>query len=270
MVIVAAGLAVLLVPVLVDIARLYWSTPSGAQAPLILASGLWLLWRERGSIRFQPGSVSARWLFVLVPLLLLYLFGRNFHLLGTEAIATYAILITLGYFYIGVPAMHRLWFVWLYLAFLIPPPQSLVVFLTSPLQIGLSEIAVRLLHAASYPIGNSGVSIQIGQYELLVAEACSGIGSLVALLAIGLLFVHLTRPEGGRHALLLLVGIIPIALAANLLRVMIVILLTYHVSDAVAQSFVHGLAGIFTFALSLAGLSALDRFLTSVKRPSLQ
>lgn len=266
MLIVAAGLVMLLVPVVTDMARCHWSTPGGAQGPLVLVSGMWLVWRERASFQFVPPAISARWLFLLGPLLLLYLFARSMRLVGTETLCAYLTLLLLGCFYFGPTTMRRLWFTWIYLAFLIRPPQSLIVALTGPLQIGLSQLSVRLLSLADYPVGNSGVTIQVGQYALLVAEACSGIGSLVALLAIGLLYVHLTKPAGRRHALALLAGIVPIALTANLLRVMIIILLTYHAGDAIAQGFAHELAGLATFSLSLMGMAALDRLLTRLGR----
>ncbi|MDP9085983.1 MAG: exosortase [Pseudomonadota bacterium] len=261
LVVVAGGLALLLLPVISDMARYHWSTPGGAQGPLVLVSGIWLVWRECRSFRFAPPAISSHWLLLIVPLVALYLFGRSLRLIGTESVAALSIIILLGCFYFGLLAMRRTWFAWLYLAFLIRPPQSLVVALTGPLQIGLSEISVRLLALAHYRVGNAGVTIQVGQYELLVAEACSGLGSLIALLAIGLLYVHLTRTPTRRHALLLLIGIVPIALVANLVRVMFIIMLTYYAGDAVAQSFAHELAGLATFSLSLTGMAALDRAL---------
>ncbi len=264
--VVAAGLTLLVIPVIADMARYYWSTPGGAQGPLVLVSAIWLIWRERAAFHFAPPAIPSRWLALLAPLLLLYLFGRSLRLVGTETACAYVTLLFLGCFYFGPATMRRLWFTWVYLGFLIRPPQSLIVALTGPLQIGLSRLSVRLCALAGYPVGNSGVTIQVGQYELLVAEACSGVGSLVALLAIGLLYVHLTRPPARHHAFLLLAGIVPIALTANLLRVIIIILLTYHAGDAVAQGFVHEIAGLATFFLSLMGMAALDRLLTALGR----
>lgn len=259
--VIAGGAAILVLPILADLARNYWTTPAGAQAPLILISGLWLIWRERGALHFAPGSVDGRWLALLAPLGLLYLFARAMHLLGSEAIAVLGILLLLGCYCFGARAMRGVWFIWVYLAFLIKPPQGLVTALTGPLQLGLSSTAVRLLELFDYPIGGSGVSIQIGQYELLIAQACAGLGSLFALSAIGLLYVHLARPATRVHRLALLAGIVPIAVLANLARVITIILLTYHAGDAVAQSAWHGFAGVGTFILSLMGLGLLDALL---------
>ncbi|WP_185829265.1 exosortase [Sphingomonas ginkgonis] len=258
---VLLGLALLVIPTLVSLARLHWSTESGAHGPLILVSGLWLLWRERAAIDWRPGSIRTAWLFLLAPLLLAYVYGRSLALLGTESLALYFVLLLLGFFYWGPATMRRLWFPILYLAFLIKPPFGLVAEATQPLKIAISQLSVSLLHAFGLPIGASGVAIQIAQYELLVRQACSGLGSLLTLLAMGLLFVHLSRPAGRNPALFLLLAIIPIALLANFLRVLGLILLTYYVGDGVAQSFAHDLAGLVSFSLAMLGMFAVDSLL---------
>ena len=118
-----------------------------------------------------------------------------------------------------------------------------------------------ILYWLGYPVANSGVRIQIAQYEVLVQEACAGLGSIFSLLAIGLLYIHLSNRKLSRRSLLLIIEMIPIAVIANVLRVIILLLLTYHVSDAVAQSFAHQIAGLTTFALALLGMFALDAVL---------
>ena len=255
------GIAALLIPTLLSLATRHWSISSGAHGPLILISGTWLIWRERHWLRFQPGGIGQAWLLMLVPLLPLYAFGRGFQLLGTESAALYAMLVLLGFYYWGPAAMRRLWFAVLYLAFLIKPPYGVVAELTQPLKIALSELSVDLLHALGYPIGQSGVLIQIAQYELMVEQACAGLSSLVTLFALGLLYIHLTRPPGRMHAILLLAAIVPIAMVANLLRVIILVLLTYHAGDAVAQSVAHDAAGVVTFSLSMLGMFLFDQLL---------
>lgn len=258
------GIAALVIPTLLSLARQHWSTSNGAHAPLILVSGAWLIWREREWLAFKPGSIGGAWLLLLVPLLTLYAYGRGFQLLGTESAALYGILLLLGFYYWGPAAMRRLWFAVLYLAFLIKPPYGMVAELTQPLKIAISELSVDLLYALGYPIGQSGVLIQIDQYELMVQQACAGLSSLVTLFALGLLYIHLTRPPGRLHAVLLLAAIVPIAMLANLLRVILLVLLTYHAGDAVAQSMAHDAAGVVTFSLSMLGMFLFDRLLDRV------
>ena len=260
------GVGALAIPTLISLAQFHWSTESGAHGPIILVSGLWLLWQGRKTLEFRPGEISPWWLLLLAPLLALYVYARSVSLLGTESAALYLTLVLLAFFYWGTAAVRRQWFAILYLGFLIKPPYSMVAELTQPLKIALSQLSVDLLQSLGYPIASSGVLIQIAQYELLVKQACAGLGSLITLLALGLLFVHLTRPARRAHSVLLLLAIIPVALLANLLRVIVLILLTYHFGDAVAQGFAHDVAGLATFALSLFGMLAVDRLLATIYR----
>jgi exosortase len=262
MAVLVAGVAALVVPTLVALAQGYWDTENGAHGPIILVSGAWLLWRERAHIRFQPGGISSAWLAALLPpLLLLYAYARSFSVLTAETASLYLLLVLLALYYWGPAVMRRLWFAVFYLGFLIKPPSGIVAELTQPLKIWISETAVALLYWLGYPVANSGVHIQMAQYELLVQQACAGLGSIFSLLAIGLLYVHLSKRAFSWRSVLLILGIIPIAMIANLLRVLILLLLTYHFGDAVAQSFLHDAAGLTTFALALAGMLALDHLL---------
>jgi exosortase len=255
--VVTAGVIALVLPTLWGLARYHWSTSDGAHGPIILVSGLWLLFRS-GAPEFRPASIRTAWLVLGVPLLLLILYARTFRLLGFETAAVFATLLLVGAFYWGPQALRSRWVPIAYLAFLIKPPDIVVVQLTQPLKIMISEVAVAALHAAGYPIAGSGVLIQVAQYELLVQQACAGLGSLLTLLAMGMIYVYLTRPPSRAHVVALLLSVVPIAILANLLRVIILVLLTYHVGDDVAQSFAHDLAGMFTFVMAMLGMLLVD------------
>lgn len=264
---VVLGIAALLVPTLLSLARDYWSTDNGVHGPLILVTGAWLVWRERAIIHVRPGSIAGWKLPVfLPPLLLLYAYGRIFNGLVVETAALYAMLVLLGFYYWGPQVMRRIWFAVIYLGFLIRPPSEVIAELTQPLKIALSSVAVTILHFFGYPVGNSGVSIQIAQYELLVQQACAGLGSIVSLLAIGLLYLHLVNHASRARNLVLLLAIIPIAVLANLIRVLGIVLLTYYAGDAVAQSVAHEITGLLTFTLAILGLLALDGLIGLMQR----
>lgn len=259
--VLTAGLAAIVIATLLSLAQQHWSTSNGAHAPIILVTGLWLVWREREHIRFAPGAISAAWLALLAPLLLIYAYARSFGLLGSESASLYAILLLFGFYYWGPRVMRRLWFAILYLGFLIKPSYGVVAELTQPLKIAISTASVDVLAAFGYPVASTGVVIQMAQYELLVQQACAGLASLLTLMAMGLLYVHLTRSSGYARPALLLLAIVPIAMLANLLRVILLLLLTYYFGDAVAQSLAHDAAGMVTFFLSMFGMFAFDALL---------
>jgi exosortase len=103
------------------------------------------------------------------------------------------------------------------------------------------------------------VTIFVAQYELLVEDACSGLHSLLGLVAVTLLYVYLTRGASWRLALLFAALAIPIAIVANILRIVVLVLLTYFFGNGVAQGFLHQAAGLLLFGTALLLVFAVDR-----------
>jgi exosortase/archaeosortase family protein len=103
--------------------------------------------------------------------------------------------------------------------------------------------------------------ITVGQYELLVADACSGLNSMFSLAALGALFIHIMGRASRLHTILLVLSIVPIAFVANIVRVISLVLITYHFGDAAGQGFLHGAAGIALMIGALAMLILLHRLL---------
>src|SRR5205085_4430213 len=132
------------------------------------------------------------------------------------------------YLLVGGRLVRALWFPLLYLAAALPPPDTLVSLLTQPLKIGISQSVVTLLHTLGYPIANSGVTIQVSNYELLVAAACAGLNSIITLSAICLFYVYLRHRSDFTSFLIVGLLIIPVAIFSNFIRVMTLVLITYY------------------------------------------
>jgi exosortase len=147
---------------------------------------------------------------------------------------------------------------------MIPLPGPLVDALTGPLKHWISVIAEQVLYVAGSPISRDGVTLTIGQYEMLVADACSGLHSMFSLSALGVLFMYMAARTSVLHNGLMLASILPIAFAANIVRVMILVLITYHFGDAAGQGFLHGAAGVVLMMVSLAVLLVVDGVLARV------
>ena len=103
--------------------------------------------------------------------------------------------------------------------------------------------------------------LSIGPYQLLVADACSGLRSLISTSAIGLLYVYLTGHRSVLRNGVLVASLLPIAFAANVIRVLVLVLVTFYLGDAAGQGFIHGMAGILLFVVGLIVLVALDALL---------
>ena len=265
--VLAAGLAAVAVPTMTFVARVSWSTEAGAHGPIVLFTGLWLLWRLWPEARpFVAPPRTAAVVAALAVTLPLYLVSRIAQIVEVQGYLMYAVVLAAAYAMIGLPAMRRLWFPLLYLAFMFPLPDTLVAALTGSLKIMISHAAVALLYQFGYPIGSAGVSIQVGQFQLLVAAACSGLNSIVALTAISLFYVYMRHQANWRYALLLTAFILPVAIFTNFIRVLILILLTYHAGDDAAQGFLHNFAGLTMFTVALLTIFALDSAIEPVWR----
>ncbi|THD65111.1 exosortase V [Phenylobacterium sp.] len=266
------GFAALAVPTLVSLGNGTWTKEAGAHGPIVLATGAWLIWRNAAVMRqlAAPGSQVLGWLAFLASLGL-YVFGRTFDFITFEAMGLFGVGLSMLYVLFGGRALLKTWFPFFYLAFLIPPPNWLMDRLTAPLKQFVSSAATGALYLTGLPIEREGVTIHVAQYSLLVEDACSGMNSLVGLIAISLFYIYLLRGSSVRYSAVLTLFVVPIAVLGNILRVMTLILLTYFAGDEVAQGFIHGLAGLFLFAVDLLLVFGVDvvlaRFLPKSWRP---
>jgi exosortase len=258
----AIGFAALTVPTMISLAQQSWSHEFGAYGPIVLVTGLWLLWRQVPELR-HAGEPGSPWLTAAILILALasYAFGRAFDFLTLEAGGVYGAGIAILQSRLGSRILLRHWFPLLYLAFAIPPPGSVLADITAPLKQLVSLAATDWLHAFGVPVARQGVTIFVAQYQLLVEDACSGMNSIVGLVAVSLLYIYLMRGSNWVYSLILVAFVIPIAVIANIFRIMVVILLTYFFGNEVAQGILHFTAGMLLFATALACVFALDRLI---------
>ncbi|HEV2365930.1 MAG TPA: exosortase V [Caulobacteraceae bacterium] len=261
----AAGLLVLGLPTAWSLKDQVWSHDFGAYGPIILAAGGWLLWREAGKwgAAARPGPAWATAL-ILLPSLGSYVFGRAYDYITLETAGVYGVFLAMLWATIGPRLMVRHWFPLLYLALVIPPPNSLLDSATAPLKQFVTWAATSGLAHFGVPVAREGVTIFVAQYQLLVEDACSGMNSIVGLTAVSLLYVYLMRGSSLLYSLALTAFVIPIAIVANIVRIVVLVLLTYFFGDAVAQSFLHFTAGMLLFATALLLVFALDRLFAAV------
>ena len=259
-ILLAIGIAVLLVPTMIQVATVSWSTEQGGHGPLVLITGVWLLWRELSTSKpeLRPGKLLPGLAMLAVPMTI-FVLARITGVLEVEAFAMYAVLIVGAYILFGSAVLRAIWFPLVYLAFTLPPPDTVVAAVTQPIKIAISEGAVSLLRGLGYPVAGSGVTIQIGQYQLLVAAACAGLNSIVTLSALCLLYVYLRHRSNFIAFLVVALAAIPVAMFANFVRVIVLVLVTYHLGEAAAQGFVHDFAGLLMFGVALLTIFAIDQ-----------
>ncbi len=257
------GLLVLYVPTYWMLAHGIWNSEEQAHGPIVLIVALFLIWQRRAvftsDASYPPtrGEAAIGWI-LLVAGLLAYALGRSLQILLLEVGSQIPVILGVLLITQGVRAARTLWFALSFLVFMIPLPSFVVDTATGPLKQYISVIAENVLYAAGYPIGRSGVTLTVGPYQLLVADACSGLHSMFSLSAMGLLYLYLMQRTSVARNLIIMAAILPIAFAANIVRVMVLILITYHLGDEAGQGFLHGFAGIMLFIIGLLFLFALD------------
>jgi exosortase B len=151
-----------------------------------------------------------------------------------------------------------LWFPFFFMIFMVPLPSEFVAAVTMPMKMAVSWATEHILFALGYPISRSGVILQIGQYQLLVADACAGLQTLLTLEALGLFYLNLMRHPSAFRNIGLALFIIPISFSANVIRVIVLTLITYYFGDAAGQGFLHGFAGMVLFVTALVLILSID------------
>jgi exosortase B len=188
----------------------------------------------------------------------MYFIGRALDIMvleiGSQLLVVSACLLFLG----GWKAVRIAAFPLAFLFFLVPLPGNFVDSMTGALKQVVSNVAENVLYSLGYPIARSGVMLSIGPYQLLVADACSGLKSMFSLSAMGFLYVYLKDHKDWARNSFLIALLLPIAFAANVVRVIVLILVTYHFGDAAGQGFVHDAAGIVLFMVAILLLGGLD------------
>jgi exosortase B len=245
-----------------ELTRTTWNSQELNYGPLILAVSLWLFYRERQPLTELAPRPALRTGYALLAFgLLLYAVGVSQSILLFEVGSQIAVIAAVLLVYKGWPAIRLLWVPLLLMVFLVPLPDLVVALVTGPLKIAVSAVATHLLHAAGYPVARSGVVMTVGQYQLLVADACAGLSSILTLEAVGIVYMKLVGHVSVLRNSILALLLVPVAFVANVVRVIILVLVTYYLGDAAGQGFVHSLAGLVLIAVATVLMIAIDSLL---------
>lgn len=256
------GFAAMYAPVYWWASQGIWQTDDQGHGPIIVAVLAWLFWglrRQIGDSPTRPAPALGWPTFVLG--LFVYFVGRVFGIsileFGSQPLVVAGALLLLK----GTPALRLAWFPVLYFIFMIPLPGILVDAITGSLKGWIANIVESLLYTVGYPIARSGVILSVGPYQLQVADACSGLNSMFSLSALGTLFMYMMGQKSKTHTVIMLLSILPIAFAANIVRVITLVLVTYYLGDEAGQGFLHGAAGMMLMLVALLFFFMLDRVL---------
>jgi exosortase B len=258
-----AGILVLYVPTLYDLFNGLWGTEEQIHGPIILLLAIWLMhrnWPLMTETR-QNKLATGIGFITFVIALLFYIVGRSQQIIQFELGSCIWLFAAILLMKRGTSALAVMWFPLVFLLFMIPLPGTVVTVLTMPMKMAVSYVTENILYWADYPIARNGVILQIGQYQLLVADACAGLQTLLTLEALGLFYLNIFQHTSAFRNVILAVLIIPISFSANVIRVMTLTLITYYFGDEAGQGFLHGFAGIVLFLSALVLIMGTDKLL---------
>lgn len=258
------GILILYGPTFYDLFNGMWVTEAQMHGPIIFAMAIWIMSRRwqlmLGKRNTNPGFTSIAWIIFILSLTL-YIIGRLQQIMLFELGSFILMFVSILLIKFGIKSLLVMWFPLFFMLFMIPLPGTVTIILTSPLKIVVSSISETILYWAGYPIARNGVILQIGQYQLLVADACAGLQTLFTLEALGLFYLNTVQHTSMFRNVMLAVLIVPISLIANVLRVLSLTLITYYFGEAAGQGYLHVFAGLVLFLSALILIISIDRLL---------
>lgn len=268
---VALALALLLYAPILYYMVLHWNQVQDySHGFLIVPLALYFAWERRRKL--ARTRVEGTW-WGLVPLALGALtlaIGRLGGELMNMRVSFVLTLIGLVLLLLGRHVFRLLAFPLAFLFLMVPLPQSLVNVIAFPLQLIAADLAVNVLQWLGISVLREGNIIHLANAQLFVAEACSGLRSLMALVTLGVVFAYFFRKSLVERAIIVL-SAIPIAILVNAFRVTLTGVLTHRFGPGAADGVIHTTEGMFTFAIAfllLLGEAWLLRRFWPRRRPA--
>lgn len=259
--IIGAIILVMYLPILIGLAGDWYNDDNYSHGFLIIPISLWLVWRKREVLRTIPLKSSKWGIPVILASLVVFILGTAGMEYFTARVSMVSLMFGVTLYLAGYRFAREIWFAFFFLLFMIPAPYIIYYSATFPLQMLGSKIAAVLLTIVGIPHLRQGNVIHLpDNYSLEVAEACSGLRSLVTLLALGALLAYLTQNSKWK-AITLFAATVPIAIAANIFRICVTAVGAYGISRAIAEDFIHEFSGTIVFMFSLVCLLILSNVL---------
>jgi exosortase len=248
--VIAACVLLAYAPVLVHLAHQWWDEPDYSHGFLVPLFSAYVLWERRDEIRRVVPRPSWTGMFVLCLSLGVLVLGTLAAELFLQRISLLGVLAGLVLWFWGRPMLRVVAFPLLFLLLMIPFPGVIYYQIVFPLQILASRLATWFLHQINlFPVLREGNVIVLSSTRLEVAEACSGVRSLLSLLCIAVMYSYLAEKNNYIRWILCLL-VLPIAVAGNAGRVVFAAISAELGGASAAEGWSHLLSGLFLFFIS--------------------
>lgn len=228
--------------------------------PIVSAFMIWSLREELAAVEIKPSN----WGIALVVLGLLQLFiakvGSEYFLQRTSMIV---VLFGISFYLFGGRLTRTVQLPLVYLIFMIPLPAIIWNRIAFPMQLFASSITEDVVRLIGLPILREGNVLHLAQTSLEVVDACSGLRSLVTMMALGTAFAFITNREAWKRWVLFL-SVFPIAVAVNIIRLTATAILANRYGSEVAHGFLHDFSGWIVFVAGIAMLFGVEAVLSRI------
>lgn len=221
---------------------------------------IFLIWQKREDLaKLRIKSENLGWLF-LGSGVLVYVISALLRINFSAALSVIPVIAGLVLLFLGKGYLRELVFPILFLLFMIPLPSVAIVNLSFKLKILAAKISTRLINLMGVPAIREGSIIKTMHSHLIVEDPCSGIRSLIALIALGALMAYFCKMPKIKKAILF-VSSVPIAIATNVIRIVALSLVSEIYGAKYATGLFHDTMGILVFVFAFAGLSLVAKLL---------
>ncbi|MBN2143850.1 MAG: exosortase [Candidatus Aureabacteria bacterium] len=260
--------ALLYIPVFISLYQIRWDAVDYAHAYFILPVSLGIAFMKRGQIKENLTTEQGKnitGLLLFLSGIIAYIFSNRMDFLVMVTFSIIPLLSGLILFLYGTKMFRVLWFPILYLIFLVPPPAGILDLVTMPMRYGVSVATQYILVLFHYPVSREGLLLSIDKHDLFIGQPCSGFRSLITMISLGAAYIYSIRGTLFNKCILSL-SIIPFALLGNLMRIIILALITYYFGEKAAMGFFHDFSGMFIFLIMIAALIMTEILLEKTGR----
>ncbi|RKX21784.1 MAG: exosortase [Candidatus Zixiibacteriota bacterium] len=233
-------------PVIYDLIIDWYTDPNYSHGFLVPVISGYLIWKKRRELAEIKKSNNNLGLIPIMAGIIFFILGNAASEYFTVRFSMVIILFGLILYYYGGGIVRRTWFEIIFLLFMIPIPYIIYFSATFPMQLLASKVTVFLLDGLGMPVIRQGNIIHLANQSLEVADACSGLRSLISLLALGAIYSYLTQKRFVGKILLFL-ATIPIAVIGNIFRVFLTSIIVYTSEIDITAEPTHTIMGASVF-----------------------
>lgn len=238
----------------------------GFLVPFVFA---YLIWMKRDELRKCDIDPSGLALLIFVPALFTHLLAYFFEINFVSGFTLIAVLFGLALYLYGPSVTRKTAFPIIFLVFAVPLPQVMIISISFKMKMMAAQAATGIINLMGiHAIRDGSIVYLKPETSLTIGSPCSGLSSLIALTALGALYAYLVKMSTARKITLFLLSI-PIALAANILRIVLLLLVGFAYDAKVATGpFVHGFLAFLLYVFAIAGLIIAGRMLSWGRKTS--